>query len=51
LNEIQKTDKVGKSYSPLRPIWSIGLGVLDTIVTMGESAVSLHMPETKRQSK
>jgi hypothetical protein len=32
----------------LKLIWPSGLGVLDTIVTINESAVSLHTLETNQ---
>ncbi len=32
-------------------VWREGKSVLDQIITMDESAVSMHTPETKQQSK
>jgi hypothetical protein len=51
LIEGQKKDRVDKGNGLIKLIWFEGLGVLDKIVTMYESAVSLHMPETKQQAK
>jgi histone-lysine N-methyltransferase SETMAR len=51
LTEDQKKDRVEKCNGLLQLVWTEGLGVLDRIVTMDKSAVSFHMPETKRQSK
>jgi hypothetical protein len=50
LIEDQKKNREDKGNGLLKLFWSQELSVLDTIVAMYESTVSLHTNETKQQS-
>jgi hypothetical protein len=47
LNKDQKKGRVDEDNGLLKLIWSQGLGVQDRIVTLDQSAVSMHTPENK----
>jgi hypothetical protein len=51
LTTAQKDERVQWSEDFLQLLWKHSLAALNNIVTMDESAVSFHTPETKRQSK
>ncbi len=51
LTTAQKDERVQRSEDFLQLLRKHSLAALNNIVTMDESAVSLHTPETKRQSK
>ena len=51
LSQEQKKERVRTSRQMVKLIREKGKGVLGQIVTMDESAVSFHTPETKKQSK
>jgi hypothetical protein len=49
LNEDMKKEHVRTSEEFLKMIRHHSMSMLDNIVTMDESAMSFHMPETKQQ--
>jgi len=51
LTDEQKQERVRVSEQFVAAVRRRGLGYLDTIVTMDETMISLHTPETKKQSK
>ncbi len=51
LTMVQKDERVQRSEDFLQLLWKHSLAALNNIVTMDESAVSFHTPETKQQSK
>jgi histone-lysine N-methyltransferase SETMAR len=51
LSEDQKKERVRSCNSFIHMLQKKSLSMLDQIVTMDESAVSFHTPETKKQSK
>ncbi len=51
LSSDQKEERVKRSEYFLQLLRQRSLAFLDNIVTMDESAVSFHTPETKRQSR
>jgi histone-lysine N-methyltransferase SETMAR len=51
LSKEQKEERVRTSKEFVKLIQTKGRSVLDRIITMDESSVSMHTPETKQQSK
>jgi hypothetical protein len=51
LTTAQKDERVQQSEDFLQLLWKHSMAALNNIVTMDESAVYFHTPETKRQSK
>jgi histone-lysine N-methyltransferase SETMAR len=51
LSQEQMDERVRTSQEFIQLVQTKGRSVLDRIITMDESAVSMHTPETKQQSK
>jgi hypothetical protein len=51
MSKEQKEERVRTSKEFVKLVQIKGQTVLDRIITMGESAVSMHTPKTKQQSK
>jgi hypothetical protein len=51
LSKEQKEERVRTSKEFIKLVQTKGRSVLDRIITMDESSVSMHTPETKQQSK
>jgi hypothetical protein len=51
LSKEQKEERVRTSKEFVKLVQTKGRTVLDRIITMDESSVSMHTPETKQQSK